>query len=173
MSSGNEPRVWKRTTIFRSREIRKRTAATTRTATRTSDRTFCFFRSLSPIVRKFWFQTNLARPYPKKVPYLFERIAWIRVPQLFGPAYPLDGRGKRQESHRFEGHLTLTLPTGADPYTGHCPVTSGQRLPLHSRWRWWPVPSRPVSSATRVRSFLPQPKSGTGSSWCHTGGRSA
>jgi hypothetical protein len=92
---------------------------------------------------------------------------------VFGPAYPLDWRGKRQESHRFEGHLTLTLPTGADPYTGHCPIISGQRLPLRSRWRCSPVPSPPVSSATGVRSFLPEPKSGTESSWCHTGGISA
>jgi hypothetical protein len=41
---------------FRSREITKRTAATTRTATRTSDRTFCFFRSLSQSSVSFGFR---------------------------------------------------------------------------------------------------------------------
>jgi hypothetical protein len=150
----------------------KRTAATRRTATRTSDRTFCFFRSLSQSSVSFGFRQAFL-DLIKKVPSCLERIASIRVPQLFGTAYRLDWRGKRQASHRFEGHLTLTLLTGADPHTGHRSIISGPRPPLDSRWRFWPVPSPLVSSATRVRCFLPEPKSDIGSSWCHTGGISA
>jgi hypothetical protein len=147
----------------------KRTAATRRTATRTSDRAFCFFRSSSQSSVSFGFQTSLPRPYQKRFQACLERIAWIRVPQLFGTAH----RGKRQASHRFAGRLTLTLLTGEDPHTGHRSIISRPRLPLDSRWRCSPIPSPPVSSATGVRSFLPEPKSGTGSSWCHTGGISA
>jgi hypothetical protein len=62
-----------------------------------------FLPLLIPIVRKFWFQTSLPRPYQKRFQAVWRELPAFQCRSCSGRRTGYAGVGKRQASHRFEG----------------------------------------------------------------------